>query len=74
MKLDTLESVVLTRNIPEHGLQMGDLGTVVQVYPGGAIEVEFVTCSGATQALLTLGEEDVREVDSQDLPATRRLK
>lgn len=73
MKFDRLECVVLARDIPEHGLLAGDLGTVVEVYPGGGVEVEFVKGSGATQAVLTLSGRDVRKIDSHDLLTTRRL-
>ena len=73
MRLHELGSVILTHDVPEHGLRSGDLGTVVQVYSGGGIEVEFVLCSGAMQALLTLSEQDVRKIDAHDLLATRRL-
>lgn len=73
MKFDKLECVVLAHNVPEHSLRAGDLGTVVEVYPEGGVEVEFVRGSGATQALLTLSEKDVRKIDSHDLLATRRV-
>ncbi len=73
MKFEKLEIVVLKLDIPEHGLQIGDIGTVVEIYPGGGVEVEFVRGSGITQALLTLSEQDIRKVDSQDLLSTRRL-
>lgn len=73
MRVDELQCVVLTRDVPEHGLRAGDLGTVVQVYPEGGVEVEFVMGSGATQALLTLSEQDVRKIDAHDLLTTRRL-
>ena len=73
MKFDKLECVVLAHNVSEHGLRAGDLGTVVEVYPVGGVEVEFVRGSGATQALLTLSEKDVRKIHSHDLLATRRL-
>ncbi len=73
MKFDKLECVVLAHDVPEHGLRAGDLGTVVELYPGGGVEVEFVRGSGATQAILTLSERDVRKIDSRDLLATRRL-
>ena len=46
--------VVLARDDPSHGLQAGDIGTVVHVYPSGkAYEVEFVTFSGKTAALVS---------------------
>lgn len=73
MKFEKLECVVLMHDIPGHGLWAGDLGTVVEVYPEGGVEVEFVRVSGITQALLTLSERDIRKIDPQDLLATRRL-
>jgi len=73
MKFKTLECVVLVRDIPEYGLQAGDIGTIVEIYPGNELEVEFVTASGMTQALLTLNEEDVRSINSYDLLTTRRV-
>lgn len=38
-----------------------------------AFEVEFVAASGRTQALLTLGLDDLRPVGDQDLIAVRSL-
>jgi hypothetical protein len=66
-----LETVVLLRDQPESGLRAGDLGAVVQVYGTDAVEVEFVTASGRTQALLTLPTSDVRPVRDDDLLAVR---
>jgi len=39
------ELVVLTRDMPGHGLRAGDVGTVVHSYHAGACEVEFVSRS-----------------------------
>ena len=66
-----LDTVVLLRDLPEAGLRSGDLGAIVQVYGGEALEVEFVTASGRTQALLTLPVSDVRPVRDDDLLAVR---
>ena len=71
MPFRELETVVLTRDVPEAGLRAGDLGAVVQVYGADALEVEFVTASGRTQALQTLGAGDVRPVRDDDLLAVR---
>lgn len=73
MDFKKLECVVLLHDISEHGLRAGDIGAIVEVYPKGGLEVEFVTGSGKTQALVTLSETDVRRVDSHDLLAARRL-
>ncbi len=46
-----LDRVVLTVDLPEHGLQEGDIGTVVLVHRGGeGYEVEFVALDGETVA------------------------
>ena len=66
-----LDTVVLVRDVPESGLRVGDLGAVVQTYGDEAVEVEFVTASGRTQALLTLPVRDVRAVRDNDLLAVR---
>ena len=67
-----LDTVVLVRDVPEAGLRAGDLGAVVQVYAPDALEVEFVTAAGRTQALRTLGARDVRPVRDDDLLAVRQ--
>ena len=48
-----LDPVVLVRDVPEEHLRRGDLGTVVGVV-GELLEVEFVTGTGRTRALVTL--------------------
>jgi Domain of unknown function (DUF4926) len=66
-----LDVVVLKIDVPAHGLKPGDLGAVVDVYAPNAIEVEFVTASGRTKALITLTPDDIREVADDDLVAVR---
>ena len=66
-----LDTVVLLRDFPEVGLRAGDLGAVVQVYEDEGLEVEFVTASGRTQALVTLETADVRPVRDDDLLTVR---
>lgn len=73
MSVSLLDAVVLTRDLPEHGLRRGDIGAVVEVYEPGGVEVEFVTGSGRTQALLTLHESDVRPVADCEIPAARAV-
>ncbi len=69
-----LDTVVLSRDLPEHGLASGDVGAVVEVYPPDGLEVEFVTGSGETQALVTLRQSDVRSVEADEMIAVRRLR
>jgi hypothetical protein len=69
-----LDTVVLDRDLPEQGLRRGDLGAVVQVYNAEGLEVEFVTASGRTQALVTLDVRDVRAVSEEDVLSVRSLR
>jgi hypothetical protein len=73
MKFKTLDTVVLNKNLSEHGLRKGDLGAVVEVYEPDGLEVEFVTAAGRTEALVTLNVQDVRSVVDTDLIAVRPL-
>lgn len=73
MRFNLLDTVVLNRDLPEHGLRKGDLGAVVEIYLPDGLEVEFVTASGRTEALLTMREDDVRAVEDSDLIAVRQL-
>ena len=66
-----LDVVVLTRDLPAHGLRRGDLGAVVEIYGPESIGVEFVAAAGRTQALVTLRPDDVRPVADDDLVAVR---
>jgi hypothetical protein len=71
MTFRLLDTIVLDRDLPDHGLRRGDLGTVVEVYEPDGLEVEFVTASGRTAALLTLSVHDVRPVADDDLVSVR---
>jgi hypothetical protein len=56
-----LESVVLTTDLPEYGLERGDIGTVVLIHAGGkGYEVEFVALDGETVAVVSLFASQVR--------------
>ena len=72
MKFHSLDPVVLNRDLPTQGLRKGDLGAVVQVCAPDGLEVEFVTASGQTEALVTLKFTDVRTVDGSDLITARQ--
>jgi hypothetical protein len=74
MTYRVLDTIVLDRDVPEHGLRKGDLGAVVEVYEGDGLEIEFVTASGRTAALLTLSASDVRPVADDDLVSVRNVQ
>lgn len=68
------DSVVLTRDLPEYGLEAGDVGAVVHRYgKGEGFEVEFVRASGETVAVVTLGKEDLRPMEGSEILHVRRL-
>ncbi len=69
-----LDTVVLTDDLPEHGLRAGDLGAIVHVHESDGLEVEFVTASGRTEALVALVPADVRPVEGTDLVSVRSLR
>lgn len=73
MEHHPLDTAALARDLPEKGLRAGDLGAVVEVYEPDGIEVEFVTATGHTEALVTLKASDVRPVGESDLIAVRTL-
>jgi hypothetical protein len=73
MAIKLLDTVVVSTDVPSHGLKRGDVGAVVEVYSPESFEVEFVTASGRTQAVLTLGAHQIRPVGPQDLLAVRQL-
>ena len=48
------DCVVLTTNLPDERLEAGDVGTIVHIHKGGAAyEVEFMTLTGETVAVVT---------------------
>jgi hypothetical protein len=71
MMYRVLDTIVLDRDLPDHRLRKGDLGAVVELYEPDGIEVEFVTASGRTAAVLTLKAQDVRPVADDDLVSVR---
>lgn len=65
---EELETVILIHDISKHGLKEGDMGAVVNVYGDGhTAEVEFLTATGKTVALVTLKSSDVRRVRKNDI-------
>lgn len=66
--------MALTCDLPACGLVRGVVGAVVLVHgKGEAFEVEFVGYDGHTLALVTLEADQVRPLDSHDIPHAREL-
>ncbi len=73
MEVKVFYTVVLEKDLPSKGLQRGDVGAVVEVYEPDGLEVEFVTGSGRTQALVTLKGADVRPVADTEILTVRSV-
>ena len=73
MGIKIFDTVVLERDLTDQGLKKGDIGAVVEVYEPDGIEVEFVTGSGKTQALVTLKLQDVHSIKDSEILAVRSL-
>jgi hypothetical protein len=70
--------VIVTRDIPEHALRAGDVGTVLERHtaPGVAEEgysVEFFDMTGNTVGVATLPATALRMPTPADRPAARAL-
>jgi len=72
--IEELDAVVLTRDLPEEQLAVGDVGTVVLVHGGGAgYEVEFTTLTGDTVAVIILDASSVRAVKGHEIAHVRAV-
>lgn len=74
MNIAEHDVVVLTQDLPDHGLCKGDVGAVVHVYAEGkAYEVEFVTGSGQTLAVETLEPKAIRPLGDGEILHIRNI-
>ena len=68
------DCIVLTQDIPDDGLQAGDVGTVVHIHrDAAAYEVEFITLTGETVAVATVLPSQLRPVSQRDLTHVREF-
>jgi hypothetical protein len=69
-----LDQVVLTTNLPEHHLKSGDIGTVVLVHrQSQGYEVEFVTLTGDTVAVVSLAAGQLRAIGRREIANARAI-
>ena len=73
MRHKLLDCVALVKDIPESGLRVEDLGTIVAIYEPDGLEIEFVKASGETQTVLTLTEADIRPIKADDIISVGHL-
>jgi hypothetical protein len=58
-RIELLDVVALTHDVPNENLVRGQVGTVVEVLSPGAFEVEFSDDQGRTYAMLSLKEDEL---------------
>ena len=69
------DCVVLTEDLPQASLKAGDVGTVVHIHTSGvAYEVEFATLTGATVAVATVTNAQLRPINNTDISHVRELR
>jgi uncharacterized protein DUF4926 len=72
--IEELASVVLTADMPERGLEAGDIGTIVMVHQEGkGYTIEFMTLGGDTVAVVTLPAGQVRPIRTNEIAHVRAL-
>jgi hypothetical protein len=69
-----MDTVVLTEDLPEHGLKRGDIGTVVLVHGRSGYEVEFMTLDGETLAVTSLTVRQVRPIGRREIAQARLVE
>ena len=69
-----LDLVVLRPDLPGSQLKAGDVGTVVLEHAGGrGLEVEFMTLTGETVAVVTIPTDAVRSVADGEIAHVRQV-
>jgi hypothetical protein len=68
------DTVVLTDDVPAHGLKRDDLGTVVLLHGDAGFEVEFVSLKGETLAVISLAAGQVRPLGEREIAQARAVE
>jgi hypothetical protein len=64
----------MSQNVPEEGVMVGDVGTVVHIHSDHAgYEVEFMTLTGHTLAVVSLLPGQVYPIARRDVAHVREL-
>jgi hypothetical protein len=75
MRYELFQDVILTRDLPAHGLLAGDVGTVVELHEVAGREdgysVEFFDMTGRTVAVVALPQSALRAPKCADRPTIR---
>ena len=66
------DCIVLTQDLPEEGMKAEDIGTVIHLHQDSTgYEVEFMTLTGETLAVVTLLPTEVRPIARRDIAHVR---
>lgn len=69
-----LDRVALSKPLPEHGLEPGDVGTIVMVHDGGkGFTLEFMSLTGRTIAIATVTADAIRPVRPSEIAHVREV-
>jgi hypothetical protein len=69
------DCIVLTQDISDENLKAGDVGTVVHIHrDAAAYEVEFMTLTGRTLAVVTVLPTQLRPVSARDVSHVREIQ
>jgi hypothetical protein len=66
-----LDRVVLQADLPEHGLKAGDVGTVVLEHGERGYEIEFLSLTGETLAVVSVLAGQVRPISRREIAHAR---
>jgi len=70
-----LDTVVLNTDLPENGLERGDIGTVVLIHENRkGYEVEFMTLDGETMGVVSLFPSQVRPIGRREIAHARPVE
>lgn len=72
--IQEFDRAILTTDLPDEGLQAGDVGTVVEILGGGkAYIVEFMTLDGDTIDVVVLDAAQIRPISAGEIAHARPL-
>jgi hypothetical protein len=78
MNVELFKEVALRRDVPEHNLRAGDVGTVVEILPhptGGprGVILEVFNAVGESIAVVTVPETDIQPLTADGILNVRPL-
>lgn len=78
MTLALYQRVVLTQDLPKEGLRAGDVGVIIEHYPGRAdvpegYELEVFAANGQTVAVVSVPASAVREATEHEVLSVRDM-